>query len=730
MTHPAARRRPWLVGLLSAPLVVLAVMAGASPAAAAPASFVVNSLADAGDDNVGDGVCATAAGECTLTAALEEANAIDATTSAVDSVDITFSVTGEISLANNANAMTTDNLGVRTGNIGLGAAFVIDSQVPVSIDFDGIDLVEHAFDSVNALFYVTSDDVTLSNLDDLRAGEANVVIDSSNVTLSNIGITDNDTNIAETGVALLDGATNVTLNDLSIQSQAFVGIMVDNNAMVTNVEINRLVSTGHSNAHIDIEDGSVVDGFVVNDSDFGAAGETSPSPLVYVNPRLDLTGLELNDSSFASPNQLGIGVYGGGVTMTDTVIARSTFTGTGTVFQDGGNTEATGFDITDNTFTDVNGRVLNFARTDLNDAVITGNDFIDARLGGVATIELGTVTDESLIEGNTFTQSADDEDNRWAIYNVLTGTAAGVDTGWTFRGNVIDGYDPAVGAPIFNGNTGTTLVELNTFGPRTQGSQEDVTEFDAGYFTFNQGSANDRLQTYRPTAAAFTGTELLVRVAPVTPPLSNNTAPEGPVTVDVYWTADDNAEAYVGRLTDVTGATTATLPWTGGPGFVRVQTIDAAGQSSQYSAVVQAPVDETAPAAPVVESTPLTGALTGTGEPGATVNVSAPDGTIVCTTVVGANGAYSCVPPAALQCGTTYSVTQTDLAGNVSAPTSFTTAACAGSGSNGGGAGNGTGAGGLLPSTGAGVGLLALVAGLLAIGAGVGMTALRRRSAA
>ena len=728
MTHrPPARRRPWVAGLLSFPLLALAVFAGAAPAAAAPIGFVVDSLATTGDGTVGDGVCATAAGECTLTAALEEANAVDPT-SGVDAVDITFSVTGAIDVVNDADAMFVGTLGESGGIAGLGAQFLVDSAVPVSIDFDGIESVEHTFDSVYSMFYIASDDVTVSNLDNVLGGRAAFSIDSSDVTLSDVEIKDPDTAIDFIGIALLDGASNVTLNDLVIASQSFVGIMVDNNATVTGVEINRLSSSGHASAHIDFEDGSVVDGFVVNDSTIGTAGEISPSPLLYLNPNQDTTGFELNDSTFASPNQFGIGIYGGNVTLSDTVISGSVFTGTNTVFQDGGAAEVTGLTIIDNTFTDTLGRVLNFQATDLDGATITGNQFLDARGNAAATIYVGQTSDDSLIASNVFEQSAGADANRWAIYHAPADAVAGEDTGWTFRANAIDGYVGTSNGPIFSTPRGTTLIEQNTFGPETSGSREEETETSLLYFVANNGAANDRIQTYRPTSAVFTGTDLTLRVAPVSPPLATNNAPIGPVTVDVYWTADDNAEAYVGRLADVSGATTATLPWTGGPGFVRVQTIDAAGQSSQYSAVVQAPLDNTAPAAPAVDRTPLTGALTGTGEPGATINVVAPNGDIVCTTTVGTDGTWSCVPPVALTCATTYQVTQTDLAGNVSSPTSFTTAAC-GAGGNGGAAGSGGAAGGLLPSTGAGVGLLALLAGLLAIGTGLGLSSFRRLSA-
>lgn len=39
------------------------------------ATFTVNSVGDTGDSNIGDGICADGTGNCTLRAAIEEANA-------------------------------------------------------------------------------------------------------------------------------------------------------------------------------------------------------------------------------------------------------------------------------------------------------------------------------------------------------------------------------------------------------------------------------------------------------------------------------------------------------------------------------------------------------------------------------------------------------------------------------------------------------------------------------
>ena len=63
-------------GPLAASLVVVIAVAFAvlAPALLATPTITVNSTADSSDTNVGDGVCATAQGVCTLRAAIQEAN--------------------------------------------------------------------------------------------------------------------------------------------------------------------------------------------------------------------------------------------------------------------------------------------------------------------------------------------------------------------------------------------------------------------------------------------------------------------------------------------------------------------------------------------------------------------------------------------------------------------------------------------------------------------------------
>ncbi len=65
---------PWRGGSSAAALLVAGLFTAGLPRAAHAATFVVNSTTDAVDNLIGDGVCATAAGDCTLRAAVQEAN--------------------------------------------------------------------------------------------------------------------------------------------------------------------------------------------------------------------------------------------------------------------------------------------------------------------------------------------------------------------------------------------------------------------------------------------------------------------------------------------------------------------------------------------------------------------------------------------------------------------------------------------------------------------------------
>ncbi len=121
-------------------------------------------------------------------------------------------------------------------------------------------------------------------------------------------------------------------------------------------------------------------------------------------------------------------------------------------------------------------------------------------------------------------------------------------------------------------------------------------------------------------------------------------------------------------VVDADGAFTVTLspPRTGGEPLVVTQT-DAAGNVSAATST-QAP-DLTAPAAPTAEIGADGAGITGRGESGATVTIRDASGAVMATAIVGADGTYTATLTPAQANGGTVSVTQSDAAGNVSAPT-------------------------------------------------------------
>ena len=598
----------------------------AAPVAqAAPSTFTVDSLSNAGDANAGDGACATADGTCTLTAALEEANAATDTTP----ISIDFSVTGSIEFAGTAEAMLPGvNIGTQYAEIGNGAQLVIDSAAPVSIDFTGIDDVTQTDDTNYAMFYIASDDVSLTALGNVRAGAAGAAIAGSNVTLDAVNFSDNDAAIQEVGVAFLDGADNVNVQNAALESAWWSNFMVDWDATVSNISVDNVTSRGvEGYGHISFENDAVVNGFSITDSTFGNESEMSPKPLFYLNaPGNTITGLTLVDSSFVSPGQDAFSFEGGTYTLTDTLVQGSTFTGIGQFIEGGiSSVDFEGLTVTGNTFTDTaqildnnaatfrdftfadntvtrnTGYVLNLGNSTATGVSITGNTITDVVSGGghtVVWLSNGDPDAGNVIDGNRFAQTGDAQTNLWAIWNQAVGIDDGANTGWTITNNHIDGYQPGVYSPIANGGVGQTVVTGNTFGPNSNGTTDTDSEWDVGYFVTNNDQANDRIQTWRPTEVVTDGTEAEIAVAPVNPALTNNTDPTSPVTLHVYWTAGDTAEEYIGSVSDVSAATTITVPTTHTDGFFRVQTVDANGNSSQYSGLsdeaTEAPVTGTA----------------------------------------------------------------------------------------------------------------------------------------
>lgn len=135
--------RPAIAGLVLSALVALA---GGAPPLAHAANFAVNSTIDATDANPGDGVCASAAGDCTLRAAVQEANALpgaDAITLPAGTYTLTIAPSG-VNGVESGDLNITDDLTISGGGLrqlpstivdgnATDRAFDIDDPVSVSM---------------------------------------------------------------------------------------------------------------------------------------------------------------------------------------------------------------------------------------------------------------------------------------------------------------------------------------------------------------------------------------------------------------------------------------------------------------------------------------------------------------------------------------------------------------------------------------------------------------------
>ncbi|QIK63227.1 DUF11 domain-containing protein [Leucobacter viscericola] len=97
---------------------------------------------------------------------------------------------------------------------------------------------------------------------------------------------------------------------------------------------------------------------------------------------------------------------------------------------------------------------------------------------------------------------------------------------------------------------------------------------------------------------------------------------------------------------------------------IEVVVTDPSGNSSEPGEVV---INQVAPEAPVVD--PSNGnKITGEGQPGSNVEVKDKDGNVLCSTTVGTDGKFSCVPDPAPKNGDKIEVVVTDPSGNTSKP--------------------------------------------------------------
>jgi hypothetical protein len=187
-----------LVRLPSALLLVAASLSlSAAPAAAA--TFTVNTTTEGGDANLGNGECATSAGQCSLRAAIEEANNFGG-------ADIIVLPAGEYHLGA-AQLMLSDAAEV----LGAGAATTI-------IDQDTFDRIFLIGSGVTA---------TISGVT-IRGGatptnDGGGIDNQGNLTLVRVAVLDNNAGLSGGGIVNTTGTSSLTIDNSTISGNRASG---------------------------------------------------------------------------------------------------------------------------------------------------------------------------------------------------------------------------------------------------------------------------------------------------------------------------------------------------------------------------------------------------------------------------------------------------------------------------------------------------------------------------
>lgn len=216
-----------------------------APAQGHATTFTVNNTADAVDANIGDGICQTAAGVCTLRAAIQEANASAGVPDIINLPAGTYTLTGAAGedLAATGDLDILGTGGLTISGIGLTPAATI-------IDGGAIDRV---FDIIGVGPVVISN-VTIRNGNSQGVLGGGIRHTGTSLTLNNVVISGNTSGAAEGTAIDIAGGSTVAMsnaavtNNVSAGGGAIIGVGLASKLTVTNGTISDNNDTAISNA--------------------------------------------------------------------------------------------------------------------------------------------------------------------------------------------------------------------------------------------------------------------------------------------------------------------------------------------------------------------------------------------------------------------------------------------------------------------------------------------------
>jgi CSLREA domain-containing protein len=432
------------------PFVVVAVVALALvgfPVArgvvfASPAQFTVNSTADALDASVGDGVCSTVAGACTLRAAIQEANA----NPGADEIQLPPG-TYELGIAPlNQNDVTTGDLDITDSLTITGAgasSTIVDGGTPTPGGPARVRGLDRLFEVLADSGEVSFSGLTFS--DGYAAEYGGAVMNNSTATVTVIASTLTGNVADKAGGAIdnhLGGALHVensTLsNNVSFESASALNNQRDGTLSVANSDI-----LSNSAADVALDESVVGAGAIANNAELDARGT------------ITVTGSLISDNA-AGGSRAGAALSNDGagtVTVDQTTFSknRAEVDG-GAIFNGAGEVTVTGSTFSENSG-ESGGAIFNSAkdgRLTVSDSSFSLNT-ADARGGAIASGGTGHLT----VTGSTFSKNSADG---WggAIVNDDKGSASIQNS--TFRENA--GLN---GGGFANEGDGLVTVENSTF---------------------------------------------------------------------------------------------------------------------------------------------------------------------------------------------------------------------------------------------------------------------------
>ena len=441
------------------------------------ATFVVNTTNDTQDATAGNGVCADAAGACSLRAAITEANGLAGDdiitlpagtyTQTLVGVDDT-NAAGDLDLTSN----------ITINGAGSGTTIIQANAAPNT----AVERVIH-FPAINVTVVING--VTIQNgrqLGGTFGGGVRVNAAGDNVTLNNCVISNNTSGFGGGGIIVNNATAVVTLNNTTVTGNSAVSVTGTNAGLGGGIFVNAVGATLIAN-------NSTISNNTASSTTTGGANGGG----INSNGTVTLTGSTVsgNTVSTTGAGSLGGGIYNAGATMTltNTTVSGNTATASSTFNSIGGGIGhlAGTMNITDSAVSGNNASVTGTgaglaggiynqqATLTLTRSTVSGNTApIHAGIRTLASAAATTTINQSAVVNNISTVEGG------GVINASVGAAAATTTinNSTIGGNMSAGS--AAGVENFNIAAGAAIVNINYSTVAANGANTDNNGADSG----------------------------------------------------------------------------------------------------------------------------------------------------------------------------------------------------------------------------------------------------------